>query len=127
MIGYLDSSTIVERALTIARGDAENLAGDVAADRLISSEIALVEVSRVLTRIAPDQNVDAIVASALASVELVALASMTLVIAARLPVRFLKTLDSLHVASALLVGADIVITGDRQMARACAELGLAVA
>ena len=127
MIGYLDSSTIVERALTIARGDAENLAGDVAADRLISSEIALVEVSRVLTRIAPDHNVDDIVASALASVELVALASVTLVIAARLPVRFLKTLDSLHVASALLVSADIVITRDRQMARACAELGLAVA
>jgi predicted nucleic acid-binding protein len=44
-----------------------------------------------------------------------------------LPVRFLKTLDSLHVASALLVGADVVITEDRQMARACAELGLAVA
>ncbi len=127
MIGYLDSSAIVDRALTIARGDAENLAGDVAADRLISSEIALVEVSRFLTRIAPDQNLDDIVASALASVELVALASVTLVIAARLPVRFLKTLDSLHVASALLVSADIVITSDRQMARACAELGLAVA
>lgn len=127
MIGYLDSSTIVDRALSIARGDAENLAGDVPTDRLISSEITRVEVSRVLTRIAPDQNVDDIVASALASVELVALASVTLVIAARLPVRFLKTLDSLHVASALLVGADIVITGDRQMARACAELGLAVA
>ncbi len=127
MIGYLDSSTIVDRALTIARGDAENLAGDVPADRLISSEITLVEVSRVLTRIAPDQNVDDIVASALASVELVALASVTLVIAARLPVQFLKTLDSLHVASALLVSADIVITRDRQMARACAELGLAVA
>ena len=127
MIGYLDSSTIVDRALSIARGDAENLAGDVPADRLISSEITLVEVSRVLTRIAPDQNVDDIVASALASVELVALASMTLVIAARLPVRFLKTLDSLHVASALLVSADIVITGDRQMRRACQELGLAVA
>ena len=127
MIGYLDSSTIVDRALTIARGDAENLAGDVPADRLISSEITLVEVSRVLTRIAPDQNVDNIVASALASVELVALASVTLVIAARLPVQFLKTLDSLHVASALLVSADIVITRDRQLARACAELGLAVA
>ncbi len=127
MIGYLDSSTIVDRALTIARGDAENLAGDVPADRLISSEITLVEVSRVLTRIAPDQNVDDIVASALASVELVALASVTLVIAARLPVQFLKTLDSLHVASALLVSADIVITRDRQLARACAELGLAVA
>ena len=127
MIGYLDSSTIVDRALTIARGDAENLAGDVPADRLISSEITLVEVSRVLTRIAPDQNVDDILASALASVELVALASVTLVIAARLPVQFLKTLDSLHVASALLVSADIVITRDRQMARACAELGLAVA
>jgi len=127
LIGYLDSSTIVDRALTIARGDAENLAGDVPADRLISSEITLVEVSRVLTRIAPDQNVDDILASALASVELVALASVTLVIAARLPVQFLKTLDSLHVASALLVSADIVITRDRQMARACAELGLAVA
>ncbi len=127
MIGYIDSSTIVDRAVGIARGEAANLAGDVAADRLVSSAITIVEVSRVLTRIAPDPDVEDIVTSALASVELVALASVTLVVAARLPVRFLKTLDSLHVASALLVGADVVITEDRQMARACAELGLAVA
>lgn len=118
---------IVERAIGISRGEAADLTGGVAAERLVSSALTVVEVSRVLTRIAPDQDVEDIVASALASVELVALASVTLVMAARLPVRFLKTLDSLHVASALLVRADVVMTGDRQMARACQDLGLAVA
>ncbi|MFM8515876.1 MAG: type II toxin-antitoxin system VapC family toxin [Actinomycetota bacterium] len=127
MIGYIDSSMIVERAIGISRGEAADLTGGVAAERLVSSALTVVEVSRVLTRVAPDQDVEDIVASALASVELVALASVTLVMAARLPVRFLKTLDSLHVASALLVGADVVMTGDRQMARACQDLGLAVA
>lgn len=127
MIGYIDSSMIVERAIGISRGEAADLTGGVAAERLVSSALTVVEVSRVLTRIAPDQDVEDMVASALASVELVALASVTLVMAARLPVRFLKTLDSLHVASALLVGADVVMTGDRQMARACQDLGLAVA
>jgi len=127
LIGYIDSSMIVERAIGISRGEAADLTGGVAAERLVSSALTVVEVSRVLTRVAPDQDVEDIVASALASVELVALASVTLVMAARLPVRFLKTLDSLHVASALLVGADVVMTGDRQMARACQDLGLAVA
>ncbi|MBM3669547.1 MAG: type II toxin-antitoxin system VapC family toxin [Actinobacteria bacterium] len=127
MIGYIDSSMIVERAIGISRGEAADLTGGVATERLVSSALTVVEVSRVLTRVAPDQDVEDIVASALASVELVALASVTLVMAARLPVRFLKTLDSLHVASALLVGADVVMTGDRQMARACQDLGLAVA
>jgi Predicted nucleic acid-binding protein, contains PIN domain len=47
--------------------------------------------------------------------------------AAALPVRFLKSLDAIHVASALLVSADVVLTRDRQMQRACEELGLAVA
>jgi len=127
LIGYIDSSMIVERAIGISRGEAADLTGGVATERLVSSALTVVEVSRVLTRVAPDQDVEDIVASALASVELVALASVTLVMAARLPVRFLKTLDSLHVASALLVGADVVMTGDRQMARACQDLGLAVA
>jgi len=47
--------------------------------------------------------------------------------AATLPVRFLKSLDAIHVASALAIQPDIVLTNDRQMQRSCEELGLAVA
>jgi len=77
----MDSSMIVEWTIGIFRGEAADLTGDVAADRLVSSAITVVEVSRVLTRIAPEQKVEDIVASALASVELVAVASVTLVMA----------------------------------------------
>lgn len=47
--------------------------------------------------------------------------------AATLPVQFLRSLDAIHVSTALLTHCDVVLTRDRQMARACEELGLAVA
>lgn len=46
---------------------------------------------------------------------------------ASLLVRFLRSLDAIHVASALTIQADIVLTNDRQMRQACEELGLAIA
>ena len=48
-------------------------------------------------------------------------------IAGTLPVVLLRALDAVHVASALLSEATVVVTRDRQMARACSQLGLAVA
>ena len=35
--------------------------------------------------------------------------------------------DAIHVATALLLQADLVLTADREMAAACVEVGLAVA
>ena len=59
--------------------------------------------------------------------EFMAVSDSVLRRAASLPIPFLKSLDAIHIASALLVRADVVLTRDRQMQRACEELGLAVA
>jgi predicted nucleic acid-binding protein len=42
-------------------------------------------------------------------------------------VRHLRSLDALHIASALSARVDLIVTLDHQMQRACTELGLAVA
>lgn len=64
---------------------------------------------------------------ALSDVDLLTLGPTTMRVASRLPVRHLKFLDAIHVASALITRCDVVLTRDRQLARACEELGLAVA
>lgn len=126
MIGYVDSSMVVDRALVITRGADSDRAPEPLVDRWLSSEITVVEVHRVLRRIGLDQDADELVVSALGSVEVLHLASPTIRLAASLPVRFLKSLDAIHIASALLARCDVVLTHDRQMRRACEELGLMV-
>jgi predicted nucleic acid-binding protein len=46
-------------------------------------------------------------------------------LAARLPVLYLKTLDAIHLATAIITECDAVITQDRQLINACTELGMA--
>ena len=125
MIGYLDSSMVVDRALVIAGGAASSPTNEDRVDRWLSSEITVVELHRVLRRMGHDRDIDGLVVSALGSVEVLQLASPTIRLAASLPVRFLKSLDAIHIASALLAQCDVVVTRDQQMQRACSELGLA--
>lgn len=125
MIGYLDSSMVVDRALVIAGGAASSPTNEDRVDRWLSSEITVVELHRVLRRMGHDRDIDGLVVSALGSVEVLQLASPTIRLAASLPVRFLKSLDAIHIASALLAQCDEVFTRDQQMQRACSELGLA--
>lgn len=125
MIGYLDSSMVVDRAMVIANGEDSDRPNEPRVDRLLSSELTVVELHRVLRRMGHDRDIDALVLSALGSVEVLSLASPTIQLAARLPVQFLKSLDAIHIASALLARCDVVLTRDRQMQRACAQLGIA--
>ncbi len=46
-------------------------------------------------------------------------------LAARLPVMYLKTLDAIHLATAIMTECDAVITQDRQLINACTQLGIA--
>jgi len=39
----------------------------------------------------------------------------------------LRSLDAIHLASALVIDADVVLTYDERLARACADNGLRVA
>ena len=123
---YADSSVLVERALAVANAD-ERVGMSEATDTLVTSELTVVEMWRVLHRFGLDDAMPRRVGLALSDVDLLTLGPTTLSVAARLPVRHLKSLDAIHVASALITRCDVVLTRDRQMARACEELGLAVA
>ena len=126
----MDSSELVHRAQAIQaarlwRPPLEML--DANAYSLASSAISHVEISRTLLR---SESIDAakkLAQHALSDVDSLPPSLAILELAATLPVQFLKSLDAIHVASALLVSADVVLTRDRQMQRACEELGLAVA
>jgi predicted nucleic acid-binding protein len=122
---YVDSSELVDRADALLHGRSWDVPTELL--HMVSSDITVVEVSRVLLRDHEPAGVPALVASALTMVDVVASTPAVLALAASLPVRHLRSLDAIHVASALITRCDIVLTRDRQMARACEELGLQVA
>lgn len=123
---YVDSSVLVDRALAVV--NAEHRLGVTSATySLVTSELTVVEVWRVLHRFGVDDALPRRVDLALSDVDLLSLGPTTLSVAARLPVRHLKSLDAIHVASALITRCDVVLTRDHQMRRACEEIGLAVA
>jgi hypothetical protein len=53
--------------------------------------------------------------------------SQVVALARRLRPPVLRTLDAIHLASALLLDADVVLTYDARLAEACVENGLVVA
>ena len=131
---YCDASILVAR---VAREDAhaqaaERIDGYVAGGGLlVSSELASLEVHRAFTRRAatdpldprwPDRS-----EAALDDVILMSLDRSVIDMARQIPGAHLGSLDAIHIATALMVEADIVLTRDRRMAEACEAVGLAVA
>jgi len=123
MLVYVDSGIVIDRILA----QSSSLLASTAGLRVATSALCLVEIARRIRREDDTADVWAVAQQALAGVDVVAITPQTLATAARLPVRHLKSLDAIHVASALITRCDVVLTRDRQMARACEELGLAVA
>lgn len=125
---YLDTNVLVG-SVTHADIRAELSAlAEIAASRntpLVTSELTLVELSRTLIR--EGKSGLAAELELFAGCELVAPRPLVLRLAAELPVRHLKTLDAIHLASALISGCESVATHDKQFARACHEVGLILA
>lgn len=94
---------------------------------LITSDLTLVELARSLRRVGETGDVWNQALLILTDIDLLPISHPVLVAACSLQSQHLKSLDALHVASALLIEADFVLTRDRQMARACEEVGLSVA
>lgn len=92
---------------------------------LVSSRLTTVELGRVAIREGHLVHGSRFTPVSL-PLEYVSLGEPILQRAASLPVRFLRSLDAIHVASALITRCDVVLTRDRQMARACEDLGLRV-
>lgn len=131
---YCDSSVLLKRYLVEAdsvefiRRLSELKRGG---DFLLSSRLAIVEVTRGVDRKlpydAPQEDLEEAVAKVLEDVDLVAIDDFTLEVAGAIPGRHLGALDAIHVATALIMRADLVVTRDQRMIEACAEVGLAVA
>lgn len=120
MITYVDSSIVLALAFD------EEPRPSVNAESVLTSEITIFEVARRMIHrgFTDDPWTDA--TEALTNIEFLAIGPEVIARTSTLKVRHLKSLNALHVASVLTAGADIVVTQDRQMRRACQDLGLAV-
>lgn len=121
-IWYADSSALVkfvtEEAETGALRDA------ISGHTITTSELALVEVPRAVARLGLSQSA----ASILARLDIVPLSADVIGRAASLPPVTLRSLDAIHIASALSLGTgcDEVLTYDRRMIEAARAVGLMV-
>lgn len=130
---YLDSSALIKRALTERGSDElrEVVARHSSANHLMmSSALGTVEVSRILrSRLdtQPPQYVTDLVELALGGVAECALSSQVIGIARRLGPGSLRSLDAIHLATASIVAADVVIAYDERLLQAASELGFRTA
>lgn len=128
MRAYCDTSVLADLLLDSHASQATRASLDSWRERgsVTTSRLTVVELGRLVMRSGKPSSTASLNVAAL-PIEFIALGDAILSRAAALPVRFLKSLDAIHLASAILVQADVVLTRDRQLQRACEELGLAVA
>lgn len=123
---YLDASALVK--LLVSEPETEALIALLAGDpTVISSRIAWVELRRVLGRQSEtdaDQQLDGLMEGVLA----IELDEVIAVAAGGLAPPTLRSLDAIHIASALAAGDELtaLVTYDRRMAAAAQASGLAV-
>lgn len=122
---YVDSSALVK----LVRREPETGALErylVAAGALASSLIAAVEVSRAVARVAPESVAD--VAPVLEALNLLAFDARIAARAAALSPAGLRTLDAIHLATALELGDELTafVSYDDRLSAAARDLGLPV-
>ena len=130
MLAYLDSSALVKRGInereTVALGDF--LDDSIArGDDLISSSLAVVEVSRALRSRREEWDPAQVARQidvAMSGVSEHALTDSVLALARRLEPRALRSLDAIHLATAILLDSDVVVGYDDRLLAAAEEHGL---
>lgn len=132
---YFDSSALIKRSVQEAESDAVEAAFDryVAEDAvIISSSLAWVEVSRALrTRLdggsyGEDEIHDA-VEGALAGVAERLVTREVIGLARRVAPPLLRTLDAIHLATAIVLDVDEIVVYDGRLIDACRSNGLTTA
>lgn len=96
-------------------------------DVLATSRIAVVEVSRATALANPSEEVRQEMDKLLASCALIAVSAHVLRAARELAAATVRTLDAIHLASALRIEADELLAYDRRLLTAAGEHGLKVA
>lgn len=126
---YLDASALVKLVITEAETESlrEYLNGFSEGRLLLSSRVADIEVRRVAGR-QDEQPADAIVAQVLTGTSLVELDASIARAAGEIGPPSLRSLDALHLASALSVrdALDALVTYDARLADAARAAGLTV-
>jgi predicted nucleic acid-binding protein len=125
---YLDSSALVKLVLPEAES-AALLASLEAWPARVTSELSRVEVVRAARRAAADPVVEQRAAAVMAGLHLLRIDDEILGRAARLEPRALRSLDAVHLASALSLGADLgaMVVYDAALAAAAVACGLEIA
>ncbi|MCK2241087.1 MULTISPECIES: type II toxin-antitoxin system VapC family toxin [unclassified Crossiella] len=122
---YLDSCALIK--LIVPEPLSEDLFGylDSRTEPLVSSELIVVEVHRALTRIEADKAARTQADQLLDNITQLPLAPVVRA-AAALPDRYLRSLDALHLATALRVPTTRFVSYDRRLNEAAAKAGLTV-
>lgn len=127
---YFDSSALIKRVI------AEEESGDLVdfldtrhseGDLLVSSSLAWIEVSRaVLARVKSPTGAGDLIDAAMSGVDERLLTSDVVSVARRIEPLVLRSLDAIHLATAVLIDVDLVVTYDDRLADACRRNSLAV-
>ena len=129
---YVDSSALIKRAM--AEAESETLEQVLerhveAADALVSSTLAWIEISRALRARLDGEGQDVVTEAlddALAGVAERAITPDVVSLARRIEPNVLRSLDAIHLATAVLLDVDAVLTYDERLAMAARHNGLAV-
>lgn len=127
-LSYVDTSALMKRVVVEAESvgvrrtlEQWNAAGDV----LVASTLSWVEVWRSLRRV-PVRDLAGTAEAALAGVAEIPLTDGILERARRIGPEFLRSLDAIHLASAVAVAATRILTYDARLADAAAASGFDV-
>lgn len=128
---YVDSSALIKRV--IVEEESTELLNFLDAhyqqdDLLVTSSLGLVEVSRVVlararTPIAAGDLID----EAMSGIDERPMSADVVSVARRVEPLILRSLDAIHLATAVIIDADVVVTYDDRLADACRRNSLAVA
>jgi uncharacterized protein len=128
---YVDSSALIKRV--VQEQESTELANFLdahyeQADLLASSSLAWVEVSRVvLARAKSPAGAGQLIDDAMSGIDERSMTADVVSVARRIEPLVLRSLDAIHLATAVLIDADVVVTYDDRLADACRRNALAVA
>lgn len=124
MIMYLDVSAAAKLAIDEAESPALEAYVDAQQMELMSSRLLETELRRVATRLGADQ---AAVADVLSRIAFIELSRGLFHEASLLPGPHLRSLDAIHIATAIRIEAEVLVAYDKRLLEAASQLGLEVA